>query len=117
MKNSPTGFRSYLEDFAVINKTDSIEMKLGSRFGVEYQLVSSKELSIPLEAEWVFPRKIINTEGKAFKNLRYNTSRSTNEKTFSSYSLDKEFELVPGRWTFRLYFKKKIIYQRYFYLK
>jgi hypothetical protein len=114
---SPSGLHSYIDDFKIIKTTDTISLRKGVRFGVEYSLQSTSKTTIHLFAEWVFPKKIRNNQNKVFKKMKYETSRGTNEVTFSAYRIEEDFEAVAGKWIFRLYYNDRIVYQRQFILK
>jgi len=116
LKNSPTGNRGYLSGFAITKTTDSVHTELKANFGVEYMLVSKDTVDIEVVIEWIFPEKIKNDEGKKFKSLKYSTQRPTNIPTASSYSLDKNFELVKGEWKMNIYVKEKLLYSKTFIL-
>ena len=115
-KESPSGFHSYVDYFKIIKTTDTILIKRGVRFGVEYILNSKNEETIPLFAEWVFPAEIKNNQNKSFKKLKYETTRNSNELTFSSYRIEEDYEAVAGKWIFRLYYDKKVVYEKIFIL-
>lgn len=117
MSKSPTGLRSYSDDYKIIVSTDTIPGKKGSRFGVVYELQSSDDTVVTLKVEWIYPKKIVNNDGQSFRALKYKTTRSTNQETYSSYILDEDYEVVPGKWIFRLSYNKKKIYEHVFYVK
>jgi hypothetical protein len=114
--NSPTGSRGILESFEFINITDSVPAVLKNNFGIEYMLKATDSTEIDVTIEWIYPEKIINTEGKKFKTIKYTTQRYTNEPTFSSYSLDEPYELVKGKWKMNIYAYNKLLYSKTFIL-
>ncbi len=114
--NTPTGNRGILESFEFINITDSVPAVLKNNFGIEYMLKTADSTAIDVTIEWIYPEKIINTEGKKFRSIKYTTQRYTNEPTFSSYSLDEPYELVKGKWTMNIYAYNKLLHSRTFTL-
>ncbi len=73
-------------------------------------------VNIDVEIEWIFPEKIKNEAGKKFKSIKYTTQRPTNIETASSYSLDKDYEMVKGKWKMNIYVWGKLLYTRTFVL-
>ena len=116
LANSPTGSRGVLESFEFINITDTVPAVLKNNFGIEYMLNTADSTEIDVTIEWIYPEKIINTEGKKFKTIKYTTQRYTNEPTFSSYSLDEPYELVKGKWKMNIYAYNKLLYSKTFIL-
>lgn len=115
-KNSPTGTKGWLRDFAIIKKTDSIQIKPDVNFGVVYQINASKETNIKVDIEWEYPETITNERGEKFKSIRYSTERPTNTPSASSYNLGEPYEMVEGKWTENIYIDKKKVFTRTFYL-
>ncbi|MEI9943528.1 MAG: DUF3859 domain-containing protein [Chitinophagaceae bacterium] len=115
-KNSPSGERGNLSEFSIIKITDSVQAELKANFGVEYMIKAMDTVNIDVEIEWIFPEKIKNEAGKKFKSIKYTTQRPTNIETASSYSLDKDYEMVKGKWKMNIYVWGKLLYTRTFVL-
>ena len=115
-RNSPTGNRGWLEDFAIVKVTDSVLVVRKANFGVVYMVKAKDTMDIDVQIEWIYPEKITNDRGEKFKSIRYTTQRPTNIPSASSYSLDEPYEMVKGRWTMNLYLENKKVYTRSFVL-
>jgi hypothetical protein len=115
-ENSPTGTRGWLEDFAIIKVTDSVQIIPKANFGVVYMVKAKDTVDIEVAIEWIYPETIINEKGEKFKSIKYSTTRPTNIPSASSYSLDAPYEMVKGKWEMNIYLEKKKVYTKNFSL-
>ena len=116
LRNSPTGNHGWLEDFEIINKTDSIQVLPKANFGVAYIVNAKDTIDIDVVIEWIYPEKITNDKGEKFKSIKYTTRRPTNIPSASSYSLDEPYEMVKGNWKMNIYIENKPVCSRTFIL-
>jgi hypothetical protein len=116
LRNSPTGTRGWLEDFVIINKTDSIKAIKKANFGVVYMVTAKDTVDINIDIEWIYPEKMTNDKGEKFKNIKYTTRRPTNIASASSYSLDEPYELIKGNWQMNIFIENKRVYSKTFVL-
>ncbi len=117
MEASPSGNYTRLTGFKLLEQTDTIPAKIGQEFGVHYILKSDVTKSITIEQIWNFPKAIINKEGKVFTQLRYEVNKTTNSRTYSTYILEKDYEIVKGEWTYQMRYAGKKLYERKFILE
>jgi hypothetical protein len=116
--NSPSGYHLEMDSTLNITKrTDTVETKLGAQFGIEYKLISSAPMEIPVQITWTFPQGMKDINGKEIKQTKRLTTKMTNEYNFSNYMLEGENELVKGDWVFEMRYKDKRLYKKTFYLK
>lgn len=113
---SPTGNHGWLDDFEIINKTDSIKVLPKANFGVVYMVQAKDTADIEVVIEWIYPQKITNEKGEKFKSIKYTTIRPTNIPSASSYSLDEPYEMVTGEWKMNIYIENKRVCSRTFVL-
>ncbi len=116
LSTSPTGTHGWLEDFEILNKTDSIKVLPKANFGVVYIVNAKDTLDIDVVIEWIYPQKIINDKGEKFKSIKYTTKRPTNIPSASSYSLDEPYEMVKGEWKMNIYIENKRVCNKTFIL-
>ena len=114
---SPSGIHSFSSDYVLLEKTDTIKAEIGNRFGVYYILESNVDEWIPIRQVWIYPEKVIDENGNSFKKLDYIIEKPTNDDRWSAYKFEKECELVKGEWTFQVFYGKKKLYERKFYIK
>lgn len=115
-KKNPTGRHVWLEDFEIVNQSDSIQVLPKANFGVVYIVNAKDTADIDVVIEWIYPEKIINDKGKKFKSIKYTTKRPTNIPSASSYSLDEPYEMVKGNWEMNIYIENKRVCNKIFVL-
>lgn len=116
LSRSPTGNHGWLEDFEIINTSDSIQVLPKANFGVVYTVNAKDTINIDVVIEWIYPEVIKNDKGKKFKSIKYTTKRPTNIPSASSYSLDEPYEMVKGNWNMNIYIENTRVCSRTFVL-
>jgi len=116
LKNSPSKLHTTINHTGLIKKTDSIPVEIGAQFAVFYKLKFKKDTLIPVNIIWTYPEGMKDTKGNKIKETSYFTEKDTNFKTFSSYTIEGENELVKGNWIFQMFYLNKKLYQKEFYL-
>lgn len=113
---TPTGTHGWLEDFVIVDVTDSIRVLPQANFGVVYMVKAIDTVEIDVDIEWIYPEKITNEKGKGFTSIKYTTKRPTNIPSASSYNLDAPYEMVRGNWAMNIYLENKKVYSKTFFL-
>lgn len=116
MTNSPSGHQVVSDRFRLIARTDTIPGALQQQFGVEYILESKAKGHVPVEQVWIFPQTLYNDNGQSFDEVRFTTEKPLNEKTYTTYMMEKDFEVVKGNWTFQMWYGGNKIYERSFFV-
>lgn len=96
--------------------TDSIKIYAGSQFGVEYIIKSPSNKMITIKTVWTFPRTMTTEKKRKFDKIEYEIDKPTNAYTYSSYSLEKSYEMIPGDWNLKLYYENKMLLDKTFVL-
>jgi hypothetical protein len=117
MDASPSGTHSLADNFSITKKTDRVPAIPGQQFGTEYIIKTKRAEVVTLEQVWIFPQEIKDDKGNVFTEVRYPMHKQTNEKSYSNYTLEKNFEIVKGKWTFIMLHEGKEIFRRDFYLE
>ena len=110
--------RTLSSGFELIEQTDTIPSILGLTFGLEYEIETTpKQFGyVKFEQVWIFPQTIVDAKGSQIDQLRYTADIDVNYPTYSTYALEKDYELVKGQWKFQLYLDGKLFHERTFYL-
>jgi hypothetical protein len=68
-----------------------------------------------MELVWIFPTPMVNEKGESYSEVRKTIYVTVNDYCFSSYLFEKDYEILPGTWTFQLYDKsgKKAFEQKF----
>lgn len=115
--HSPTGGQTKMHNIVFSVTTDTIPMVIGNDFGIEFIVECLKNKTIDLEIVWTLPSVLTNNNGDKFTKIYVNETRTTNEKTFTGYKFEENYELIPGIWKLQLFFKNQVIHEHLFYIK
>lgn len=117
MANSPSGTHGVVFTTNLIKKSDTVPLKLGNEFGIEYELESKYNKIIGLDIEWIFPKKIYNAEKNSeLDKLKYPIELPTNFVNSSTYKFEKDAELVDGVWQLNIYRNNELLHTKKFIL-
>lgn len=98
---SITGFNN--KKFEIQTETDSIPMKIGSQFGLEYSTSFGADLpGKNLTITWIFPEGAKDKEGKELKESSHTAYKANNDTIKTWFMLEYEHELVKGDWYYTL---------------
>lgn len=118
MEGSPTGTQNITSGFRLTKRTNRVPAELGQRFGVQYIIQADPGIEeVEVECVWVYPSPVTNAEGKVFKEARYTSVKSTSYISNLSYSFDKEYEVVKGKWLLQLYYKNVKTFEQAFFVE
>lgn len=118
LATSPTGSQNVTSGFRLAKRTNRVPAELGQRFGVEYIIRADPGIEeVEIECVWVYPSPVTNAQGQVFKEARYTSVKLTNYISNLSYSFDKEYEVVKGKWLLQLYYKNVKIFEQAFFVE
>lgn len=118
LEGSPTGSQNMTSGFRLVKRTNRVPAELGQRFGVEYIIRADPGIEeVEVACVWVYPSPVTNPQGQVFKEVSYTSVKSTNSISNLSYSFDKEYEVVKGKWLLQLYYKKVKIFEQAFFVE
>lgn len=102
------------ESVGFISYTDSIEIRLGTKIGFEYELIDST-------LEGKYKVNIIHPEYKFGPEKGQTNCTDEKENKFGKlyhiiWEFTEEYELIPSEWIIQLLDEDKILYEKKFYL-
>ena len=101
------GTNQGLDSFTLIQATTNVPARLGTRFGFRYSIRGTpSNAPIVLTMVGEHPPLKDSRTGKTQTRDVYEL-QSWIGQTYTSYSLDEEQELIPGRWKFQVWHKGK----------
>jgi hypothetical protein len=100
----------------IIKVTDTIKLHEGVQFGIEYIIEAPASKLITLTTIWTYPSKMKNNEGKMYEKVEYKIDKYTNQYTYSNYTLEEPYEMLPGKWNVKILYGQKVILDKNFYL-
>ena len=110
--SDPSGFANSLSDMQLLEQTDVVCARLGTRFGMTIRIEGKPAGSVVLlEIVNNYPKGgITNPKGEVFQKTRFPWSAVVGETAASIvFTFDDAWEMVPGTWTYDVeYLGKKI---------
>lgn len=107
---------AYEKEF--VKKTDQIPAILGLSFGYRFIVKGNPQgQTAILKFVILHPEMVNPNNGEPFKKHIYNyesTIGQTNSFSRHSFKFDEEWELVPGKWVLKLYYKNKLLAEKSF---
>ena len=109
--------RNIVENERLALATTTIPLTQGVKFGFHYKPVGPLPGFVRLQKVILLPRPGLRPPGKP-PVLRIDNllDRRINETSYTEYSLDDVFELVPGQWTFQLWWNNRKMAEQSFTL-
>jgi hypothetical protein len=97
--------------------TKTIPAHLGTKFGFRYRVVGKPEgQSIDLLRVVLFPPRGLTSPSstKPIRKYEGTISRKIGETRFMDYTFEDSWELVPGKWTFQLWYRNRKVAEQSF---
>ncbi len=117
-RSNPSGIaQNTVDNPKLALATTTVPMQQGVRFGFHYRPVGPLPGFVRLQKVILLPRPGLRPPGKP-PVLRIDNllDRRINETSYTEYSLDDVFELVPGQWTFQLWWNSRKMAEQSFTL-
>lgn len=105
------------QDSTKTDTMDTIPGILGQKFGMQFRLRSKTEGYVKLEQVWILPSEMITENEERILEIRRRKERHTNEVTWTNYTLERQNEILPGVWTFKMYQGEKFLFERKFFIR
>ncbi len=114
----PGGKRISISKVSVSEQTDQIPATRGIRFGFEYILSGFPEnTSVEIRKVTQYPL-IKFPDGKELtghdRNMKYKSDKDGKVTGFAGFAFDEEYWIVPGQWTFQLWYKDENLLEQTF---
>jgi len=92
----------------LIEATSTVQARLGLEFGYEYVVVGEPDgADVSLDAVYRFPSPGLKDPESAEPTLESRVARKKKigEPTYIGYGFDNDWEIVPGTWTFEIWYE------------
>jgi len=106
-------------DYKFVSTTTSIKARRGVGFGIEYRLLGApKDAKVPLRGVTIFPAGGLRNPktGERFERNEYIEEKEIGTLLLKGYTLDDDWEVVPGTWTFQVWFGDRMLAEKVFTL-
>ena len=100
-----TGVRDELANVKLVANTTTVPAQIGTKFGIRYRVVGSPDrASVKLTVIVRFPGEGLRNPKTGERKAQDVTvwTRNIGVVTYSGYSFDEGWELVPGTWTYEV---------------
>lgn len=114
---SPSGQSRLADNNGFYETTTDVPMRLDIEFGIEFMIESSVKKSVDIIIVLTYPKPIVNEKGQIFKEYKSYRTIQTNNKNWTGYILNKEYELVSGIWNYEIFSNGKLLYTKQFNIK
>jgi len=103
-----------LDGFTLLQSTTNVPARVGTRFGFRYRILGApKNVPITLRMVGKHPPYTNPQTGKTGTRDQYQLHSWIGD-TFTSYSFDETWELIPGIFTFEVWHQKKKLCEQSF---
>lgn len=116
-KDVITGFETVAKGLRVVTTTESIPAVISTNFGIQFQVTGMEGKLILLKIKAVHP-PITNpaTQKTSESDEWTQVVKSDTAVSFAGWTFDNEWELVPGEWTFQIFYGKEKLAEKTFHV-
>ena len=115
-KSVPGGKRGTVR-YSLVEETDKIPAKLGISFGFRYHLSGVPMKSkLKLKRLYFFPGQGLTdtVKGKTYYKAQLDNELTVRENMEIGYKFEHPWELVPGKWSFQVWYEGKKLAEKTF---
>jgi hypothetical protein len=108
--DAPTGKVTAVDEEKLVQATDSVAGKVGLEFGFRYKVVGDPDGEVvPLDFVVTYPPPGIKGPGdaEAMPVTRFTRDKMIGETAYTGYGFENDWEVVPGTWTFAIWYAGK----------
>jgi len=112
---SLTGVRHAVAKVALIQSTTNVPARIGTSFGFRVKFDGKpSDVLVPCMAKCLHPKLTDPTSGRSSEVDQWNISGLTGKDGYIGYTLDNDWELVPGPWTLQVFLDSKLVVEKTF---
>jgi len=105
-----------LDEFKLLKSTTNVPARMGVRFGFRYEILGTPtNAPITLTMAGIHPPIRSPVTGRTETRTTYSL-RSRVGQAYTSYSLDDASDLVPGQWTFEIWYADQKLCEQSFWV-
>ena len=111
------GTQNTVANLKLISSTSTVSAQIGTRFGLRYRIVGSpNQAKVKLTIITRFPGKGLRNPKTGEQNSRDVAlwDRNIGSVSYNGYRLDQDWELVPGTWTFEVWYEGRKLAEQSF---
>ena len=115
--NTALGTSQILNNISLAETTRTIPAQIGVHFGFQYTLVGAPNGAVvALHMVTIFPSPGLLNPAKQIPKMKdeYDHTVAIGKNNFHDYSFDNNWELVPGTWTFQIWYQGRKLAEQSF---
>lgn len=113
--DSPTGHFLYGDSISFTNRSNTIQIKRGVSFGIEYLLEGTDEENAEtFEVTIVHPILIHPDTGNTYTEVIETKHSCIGDTCFDYFKVEYIWERKPGKWTFRIVQANRLLLEKVF---
>ncbi len=117
----PGGIQKKIKKSVLITNTDHIPAILNTKFGIRYLIKGKPDgAQVKTRTKWIYPEAGMRDPdtGRVYDHIEYSSTDRIGKPQYSGYSLEEEWELIPGEWILQVWIdNKKLIEKRFILYK
>jgi hypothetical protein len=113
-----TGTVNYV-DYKFVSDATTLPARRGVGFGFEYRLVGEpRGARVPIRSVTIFPAGGLRNahNGQTFERSEFVESKTIGEPILKGYTLDEDWEVVPGTWVLQVWYGDLMLVEQSFTL-
>ena len=112
---SLTGARHAVAKVALIESTTNVPARIGTSFGFRVKIPGTpSDDVVPCTAKCFHPKLTDPSSGRSSEVDQWDTSGLAGQDGYIGYTLDNDWELVPGAWTLQVFLDSKLVLEKTF---
>ena len=115
--NTPTGKIAAVTTVKNLKATTTIPGRVGVEFGFQYVVVgepAGTEVSLDMVNTYPAPGLVDPADPKPLLESRYSRKKKIGDTVYLGYGFENPWEIVPGTWTFEIWFEGKKLAEQSF---
>jgi hypothetical protein len=111
-----TGARHATSKVALLERTTNVVARLGTSFGLLVKMPGNPSDVVQCSAKCFHPKFTDTSTGRSSDLEQWDTPGLGGQEGYIGYTLDNNWELVPGPWTIQVFIDSKLVLEKTFNL-
>src|SRR5437870_11212 len=109
-----TGVRHAVSKVELLEHTTNVVARVGTSFGFLVRMPGKPDDVVECSAKCLHPKLTDPSTGRSSEIEQWNTSGPGGQEGYIGYTLDNNWELVPGPWTIQVFTGSKLAFEKTF---
>jgi Domain of unknown function (DUF3859) len=108
------GARHSVSKVELLEDTTNVIARVGTSFGLLVSMPGKPSDVVQCSAKCLHPKLTDPSTGRSSETEQWDTSGPGGQEGYIGYTLDNDWELVPGQWTFQVFAASKLAFEKTF---